>query len=452
LSIDDSTRTAAARPDGIVAALLAVAIVGAAGWGVAREARARAERRWRAPSALDVPFKYQTLTLARAALDAGDGLPVFGSSELFCCGKPFRPTETFAGRPTGFRVLALGHAGTAHLSFVEALAALGPALRGRTLAISASPPWFRQPAGPAVAQYGSVFVAEHAYGFAFAAPIPRALRARGARRMLAYPDTVRDDPLLRVALEDVGSASPLRALEYRALEPLGWIALRALDLRDAVRTLWFLAAIERAPAAAPATPPAWTEMAALGTRVAERSDTTNPFGFADASWRELRRRPTSVNALALRASGRTNRDGTVLPPPLHWRAGITRSAEWRDMRLALQLARALGARPLVWTLPLPGAYLDYTRISAVARRRYYDRYARIAARAGVPSLDFRDHEEDPYFLADPGSHLSARGWVFADRALDLFWSGRSPDEIRTALATLAAAVAATEVARADEVP
>jgi poly-D-alanine transfer protein DltD len=57
--------------------------------------------------------------------------------------------------------------------------------------------------------------------------------------------------------------------------------------------------------------------------------------------------------------------------------------------------------------------------------------------AKVPWLDFRADEEDPYFLTDPGLHLSARGWVFADRALDMFWHGRSSAEIRSALSTLA---------------
>ena len=86
---------------------------------------------------------------------------------------------------------------------------------------------------------------------------------------------------------------------------------------------------------------------------------------------------------------------------------------------------------------MPGAYDDYTSLSAVAREGYYDRYQRVADEARVPWLDFRAHDEDPYFLTDRGSHLSPRGWVFADRALDMFWHGRSIDEIRGALVSLA---------------
>ena len=41
-------------------------------------------------------------------------------------------------------------------------------------------------------------------------------------------------------------------------------------------------------------------------------------------------------------------------------------------------------------------------------------------------------------MTDTGGHFSPRGWVFADRALDMFWHDRSIDEIRSALAALAA--------------
>jgi poly-D-alanine transfer protein DltD len=151
----------------------------------------------------------------------------------------------------------------------------------------------------------------------------------------------------------------------------------------------------------------------------------------------LRSRPKVYEALALLQSGRTNRDGTLLPPPTKWELTMSGSAEWIDLRLALRVLQELKAQPLVWSLPLPGAYDNYTPVSVVARGSYYDRYEHIVERARVPWLDFRDHEEDPYFVTDPGSHLSARGWVFADRALDMFWHGRSTAEIRSSLSTLA---------------
>jgi poly-D-alanine transfer protein DltD len=178
-------------------------------------------------------------------------------------------------------------------------------------------------------------------------------------------------------------------------------------------------------------------MAARGTRAAAAASTTNPFGIADATYREMRRRPHVRQALALYESGRTNRDGGVLPPARSWRRAVARSTEWGDLRLALRVLRETGARPLVWTLPLAGSFYDFTAVSAPVRRTYYARYARTGERAGVVWLDFRAHDEDRYFVTDPGSHLSARGWVFADRALDVFWHGGTTDGIRVTLAALA---------------
>ena len=40
-------------------------------------------------------------------------------------------------------------------------------------------------------------------------------------------------------------------------------------------------------------------------------------------------------------------------------------------------------------------------------------------------------------MTDTAAHFSPRGWVFADRALDMFWHGKSDGEIRAALDTLA---------------
>jgi D-alanine transfer protein len=434
------TSTSSRRPHGIIAALLAIAIAAGGGWGIRRYATRLAASEVQAAAACDVPFKYQTLTLQRAALASGHVLPIYGSSELFCCGSPFRPTQVFASRPTAFGILPIGHAGTADLFFMQTFAALGHGLRGRKLVLSASPPWFSHRHGADSREYAGNFLPELAYTFMFEAPISLRLRQAGARRMLAYPETLQD-PLLRVAAEELAHPTPMHHVAYLALAPAGHVMTWLLHALDAGRTVAFVWGLGRFCPHPPSSsmPPDWVRMAALGTRIAEQRDTTNPFGFPDSTYSELLRiRPKISEALALYQSGATNRDGALLPAPTEWELTMSRSAEWTDLRLALRVLRELGARPLVWSLPLPGAYDNYTALSVVARRSYYDRYEHIMESAGVPWLDFRAHEEDPYFLTDPGSHLSPRGWVFADRALDMFWHGRSSAEIRSALSTLAA--------------
>jgi len=430
-----------AGPDrvGIVAALLAVAIAGGAAAATRLYARRLANRHLELVSARDVPFKYQTLTFQRAALASGHVLPIYGSSELFCCGSPYRPTELFASQPTGFAAFAVGRAGTGDLFFMQTLAALGREVTGKKLVISDSPPWFYDRRGVSGIEYAGNFLPETAYAFVFDAPISRHLREAGARRMLAYPQTLRDDPLLRAAVEDLAHPTRWHAAEYVALAPLGRLASWVLRARDAMRTVAFVWR-ERRLHSGPTPRPReldWVTLAARRTSLGERRDTTNPFGFPDATYDQMQRRERFRKALALYQSGQTNRDGQLFPQPTRWEAAVARSPEWTDLRLALRTLHELGARPLVWTLPMPGLYDDYTPRSAVARHHYYERYRLVVQQRKVPWLDFRAHDEDPYFLTDIGSHLSARGWVFADRALDMFWHECSIDDIREALATLA---------------
>src|SRR5690348_739081 len=89
-------------PDGIIAFVLALALAATAGSAVRVSAQHVAARRLPLLTSDNVPFKYQTLTFQRAALESGHVLPVYGSSELYCCGRPFRPTDVFASGPTGF--------------------------------------------------------------------------------------------------------------------------------------------------------------------------------------------------------------------------------------------------------------------------------------------------------------------------------------------------------------
>ena len=83
----------------------------------------------------------------------------------------------------------------------------------------------------------------------------------------------------------------------------------------------------------------------------------------------------------------------------------------------------MGAETLVLSQPLPGTYYDYIGISATARAEYYARLREVAAIYDVPVVDFADHDGDVYFVTDPNSHLSRKGWTYYDRALDAFYHG-----------------------------
>jgi len=41
-------------------------------------------------------------------------------------------------------------------------------------------------------------------------------------------------------------------------------------------------------------------------------------------------------------------------------------------------------------------------------------------------VEFEGHDEDPAFLIRYESHLTAKGWMYYNRALDDFFHGRMP--------------------------
>src|SRR5262249_41750468 len=88
------------------------------------------------------PIKPLTLTISRAAFESGHILPVYGSSELYCCGHPYRPTQLFASEPTGFDAFAIGRRGMGNLLFTQTFGALGRTLQDKKLVLIDSPPWF----------------------------------------------------------------------------------------------------------------------------------------------------------------------------------------------------------------------------------------------------------------------------------------------------------------------
>jgi len=435
------------RPLGLPALVLALAVAGGVTWWAETMVVAFAARRAEAVSALDVDIKSSTLTLQRAALARADILPLYGSSELYCCGDPYRATQLFGSQPTGFGVFAVGRPGSGSLTIALTLGALGRSLRDRKVVVIDSPPWFFG-AGVKRKAFDATFSPEIAEIFIFTAPVSLAVREAVARQLLEYPETLADEPLLRAAVRALADPTALHLAEYHALAPVGWVEAWAKRVRDASRTRQYLVRdphVNRHPAAHTPAALAWAVLAERGTKMAIHRDTTNPFGFPDSEYTRLLRQGRIQDALARYASGAREpaaSDGSD--------ETMATSPEWENLRLTLAILRELGAEPLVLSIPFPGYYDDFTSYSPSFRRAYYDRWERTVDSAGFPWLDFREADEDPYFLTDIGAHFSPRGYVFANRALDMYWHGESIENIRLALDTLRTAVPAPAPPKAVE--
>src|SRR5262249_53191830 len=179
-----------------------------------------------------------------AALDTDCLLPIYGSSELVLNAtytRPFHATNLFRNQPTGFTTFPVGDAGTTCLIILQKLAAVGPSLAGRKLAVSVSPAWFFKGLTAWADQYAGNFSALHAGELVFNTGLSLQLRQDAARRMLQYPETVANRPLLKVALENLADGSPSNLAWYLAVLPLGKAHNAILRYRDhwnAVSYFW----------------------------------------------------------------------------------------------------------------------------------------------------------------------------------------------------------------------
>jgi len=371
------------RPVGLLAALLAVTItIGGMLIGQGYAIR-YAGQYLEAINSKQLPIKWESLTFQRAAYASGDWLPIYGSSELYYCGDPFRGIQLFATMPSGFDLFAAGRAGTADLLFAETFAALGADLRGKKLVISDSPPWFFSRDGQSAKAYAGNFSPEIADAVAFTAPISLPLRQGIARRMLAYPTTLAGRPLLRLALENLANGTPLRLAAYYALAPAGRLHAFVQQIRDAYHTVQFIRHNPQYQKNSPPSPAQlnWSQLVVLGTSIAEERSGLGPFGFPRGDIDRLRNNRQYRQAVQLYCSGQSNRDGHIYGYPADWEHTMLQSAEWTDLQLELQTLNELGAQPLAVSLPMPGLYDDYTNISKAARDGYYQKYMTVTAPA-----------------------------------------------------------------------
>src|SRR5262249_43291280 len=154
----------------IPAALLAIAIAVCVAWTAQVAVLRAAVRSVGAVARVRDPIKHLTLTFQRAAFESGHMLPVYGTSELYCCGHPYRPTQLFASEPTGFDAFAIGRWGMGNLLFMQTFGALGHTLEGRKLVLIDSPPWFSNSYEAEARSYAGNFSPEIAGTFIFESP------------------------------------------------------------------------------------------------------------------------------------------------------------------------------------------------------------------------------------------------------------------------------------------
>ena len=394
------------------AVLAGVLFVGAVA-GIEARARLVAGREIAALGKASFAQKARGLLLQRTALERDNVLPLYGSSEVADQRIGiFHAKEFFSSEPSGFSIFAVGGVGISPIQTMVNLAALGSGLRGKKVAISLPADWFVQTQPLRNPSYAANFSPLQVLAVMLTPSLSAPLKQRIAARLLQGPKPLASSRLIeltvRQQVERRRSTSALR----RALMPVSWLQLRLLEAQDAV--LVNAQRLRSRPTARTiAVAPAfdWQALVQQATQAYSPRAAHNPFGIADDWWQ--------LHHDWIVARDHATDDERFLRE--------TSSSEvWGDVELLCQTLNELGARPLILTMPFDGKFLDYSGVSAAARRQVYARLRDLTARYGIRSVILDDHETDPYFFYDEWSHLSPKGWVFFDQVLDAFYHDALP--------------------------
>jgi D-alanine transfer protein len=364
-------------------------------------------------------IKNQGIALQQAAAETDGLLPVYGASEQNLqapYNRPFHPTNLLRDHATGFTVFPVGKDATTCLIILQKLAGVGPSLQGRKVVVCLSPHWFFNRLTVPADGYAGNFSALHAGELAFNTRLSLPLKKDAARRMLQYPATLADRPLLRFALENLAEGSPLSLACYHAVFPLGMMhnaLLRYQDHWSVVCYLW-----QHPAPTSPVIPLRndrpldWPTLHREADALYRAHSNNNELGLDNQKWtRQLqeelhRRRNTRTDEAFLRR--------------------IRDSQEWVDLELVLRELTEFGARPLLMGMPIHGGWYDQCGITYAARKSYYQKAREVGARYHMALVDFADHDADRSFSIDNMSHPSPRGLVHYSQALDGFFHGVVP--------------------------
>ena len=340
-------------------------------------------------------IKNQGMSLQRKALRSPDLVSLYGSSEL-------RKLVTdkagifFSSYPTGFAVFQVGRAGSTCLNLLQKVGAAAPLSGPRRVAISLSSTWFLDPVDPRY--YAGNFSKQQALAVLFDPRLSFALKSDLAQRMLQYPRTVPPGSLLALTLQHLAANTAWDRAVYRIMRPLGLLQNAVYSAQDHFETALYIldhrgqwqSVITRATAA--------LDWPALLAKAAQES---SPHREGDMSARDRH----------------LNSDAA-------YRETLDRSLEWGDLELLLRTFQELNLDPLILSMPPDGLHYEGLGVTRAGLAEYSRRLHALCDRYHTRVESFDDHLEDSPFLMDHHDHMSVKGWMYYNQAIDDFFHRR----------------------------
>jgi len=344
-------------------------------------------------------LKNQGVALQQRAWERPDLLPIYGSSELVKR-IPDKSSVFFQHYPTGFAVFPVGKAGATSLILLQKIAAMGPVVRGRQVAISLSPSWFLA-AEVAPRQYAGNFSHQQALAALSNPKLSFPVKQLMARKMIKHPITLEHDALLRFLTTHLAGGSVVDRAMVRLAAPLLRLQMGIHLAQDHAECFTFLHIYRHHVEAAPERAPAQLNWDRL---------------IAEASSIPV---PTAEKATHFDPETDGTNYEKLFERMLHT------AEEWSDLDLLVRGLAELGVKPLVLCMPPNGTYYENTGVAHDTLLQFSARIREVAGRYGATVDAFEDHDEDVNFLVDHHDHMSAKGWMYYNRDLDEFYHSNS---------------------------
>ena len=217
--------------------------------------------------------------------------------------------------------------------------------------------------------------------------------------MLDFTPVLNDRMLSTLYRAEISNDSMLKQ-EAAIVRPFAYLYLRLLEKKDL-----YYALIGSPPYGREINPAvknkSWDQLQEMAAQEGKQQATNNNFGFINYEWARIKKQVPFLKGY------------------LH-NASYSKSPEYYDFQLVLDLLKESGAKPLFISVPVNGKWYDYGGFSKKERSAYYTKIKKQIQAEGFPVVDLSNHEYTPYFLKD-SEHLGWVGWVYIDKAIKDFY-------------------------------
>ena len=350
-------------------------------------------------------FKVNGNALQRVAFRTPDELPIYGSSELDrWVGN--RADAFFRGRPTGFAVFPVGRGGATCFLIAQKLAAVGDAACGKKVVIFLSPTWFLKPGVGEDAVAANLGVPQLS-AWVFGTGLSPALKTAVARRLLDFPDSLENQPLVADAVQCLADSTPAHRLGFAVLQPLGMVQNALLRWIDYGVILWEMVFPQRR----------WSQ---------EPDQSAPPMNGRKIDWKRLGPGMGEQTGTTATENGDSGAADLTSEADQRFVARLQATQEFGDFALLVCVLREMRMDALFISQPFNEADGVVGKVSPPVRWTYYERLRAIIGTGGFPLRDFAEHEDDPTFFSDV-EHPSDKAWLFYDREIDRFEAANRPN-------------------------